>query len=32
MEAAVIYAREHGNLRVPFTYRVPTGEEAEIEG
>ncbi|MFC9624820.1 helicase associated domain-containing protein [Streptomyces sp. NPDC056930] len=29
VEAAVIYAREHGDLRVPFTYRVPEGEEAE---
>ncbi|MFD7942466.1 Helicase associated domain protein [Streptomyces sp. NPDC059744] len=32
VEAAVIYAREHGDLRVPFTYRVPTGNEAEAEG
>lgn len=23
VEAAVIYAREHGDLRVPFTFRVP---------
>ncbi|MFB7552637.1 Helicase associated domain protein [Streptomyces sp. NPDC056154] len=29
VEAAVIYAREHGDLRVPFTYRVPESEEAE---
>ncbi|MEU1457257.1 DEAD/DEAH box helicase [Streptomyces avermitilis] len=29
IEAAVIYAREHGDLRVPFTFRVPAGEEAE---
>ncbi|GAA3386764.1 DEAD/DEAH box helicase [Streptomyces roseoviridis] len=29
VEAAVILAREHGDLRVPFTYRVPEGEEAE---
>ncbi|MFH8477037.1 helicase associated domain-containing protein [Streptomyces sp. NPDC018000] len=29
MEAAVIYAREHGDLRVPFTYRVPAADEAE---
>ncbi|MFJ8694675.1 helicase associated domain-containing protein [Streptomyces roseolilacinus] len=29
VEAAVIYAREHGDLKVPFTYRVPEGEEAE---
>ncbi|MEV6774755.1 DEAD/DEAH box helicase [Streptomyces syringium] len=32
VEAAVIYAREHGDLRVPFTYRVPEGEEAEGVG
>lgn len=32
VEAAVIYAREHGDLRVPFTYRVPEGEEAEAVG
>ncbi|MET9483599.1 Helicase associated domain protein [Streptomyces sp. NPDC006638] len=35
VEAAVIYAREHGDLRVPFTYRVPAavdGQEAEGEG
>ncbi|MFJ2478453.1 Helicase associated domain protein [Streptomyces sp. NPDC087659] len=32
VEAAVIYAREHGDLKVPFTYRVPTGGEAEGEG
>ncbi|MGY4991600.1 helicase associated domain-containing protein [Streptomyces nigrescens] len=32
VEAAVIYAREHGDLRVPFTYRVPAGEDAEAEG
>ncbi|MFJ7498120.1 helicase associated domain-containing protein, partial [Streptomyces sp. NPDC097727] len=25
VEAAVIYNREHGGLRVPFTYRVPGG-------
>ncbi|MGW8985060.1 Helicase associated domain protein [Streptomyces parvus] len=32
VEAAVIYAREHGDLRVPFTFRVPAavdGQEAE---
>lgn len=29
VEAAVIFAREHGDLRVPFTYRVPEGEKAE---
>ncbi|MER5891987.1 Helicase associated domain protein [Streptomyces sp. NPDC001876] len=27
VEAAVIYAREHGDLRVPFTFRVPAGDE-----
>ncbi|MEU7039232.1 Helicase associated domain protein [Streptomyces sp. NPDC046237] len=32
VEASVIYAREHGDLRVPFTYRVPEGEEAEGVG
>ena len=34
IEAAVIYAREHGDLKVPFTYRVPGGgdQEAEAEG
>ncbi|MGA4980324.1 Helicase associated domain protein [Streptomyces cinereoruber] len=32
VEAAVIFAREHGNLKVPFTYRVPEGEEAEGVG
>ncbi|WP_406116399.1 Helicase associated domain protein [Streptomyces sp. NBC_01014] len=32
VEAAVIFAREHGDLRVPFTYRVPEGEEAEGVG
>lgn len=34
VEAAVIYAREHGDLRVPFTFRVPAvdGQEAEGEG
>ncbi|MFV5997736.1 Helicase associated domain protein [Streptomyces sp. NPDC056231] len=31
VEAAVIYAREHGDLRVPFTFRVPAGEEAETQ-
>ncbi|MFE5549528.1 Helicase associated domain protein [Streptomyces sp. NPDC056534] len=28
VEATVIFAREHGDLKVPFTYRVPEGEEA----
>ncbi|WP_234379725.1 DEAD/DEAH box helicase [Streptomyces caniscabiei] len=30
IEAAVIYAREHGDLRVPFTYRVPGGDDQEV--
>ncbi|MFE6288179.1 Helicase associated domain protein [Streptomyces sp. NPDC057877] len=34
VEAAVIYAREHGDLKVPFTFRVPVvdDQEAEAEG
>ncbi|MFI1470969.1 Helicase associated domain protein [Streptomyces wuyuanensis] len=32
VEAAIIYAREHGDLRVPFTYRVPKTQEAEAVG
>ncbi|MFE2228269.1 DEAD/DEAH box helicase [Streptomyces kronopolitis] len=32
VEAAVLYAREHGGLRVPFTYRVSAGDGAEAEG
>ncbi|MFI7097646.1 helicase associated domain-containing protein [Streptomyces lydicus] len=34
IEAATLYHRRHGDLRVPFTYRVPTGgaQEAEEEG
>ncbi|GGY15937.1 helicase [Streptomyces anandii JCM 4720] len=32
IEAAAIYNRYHGDLRVPFTYRVPAGGEAEAEG
>ncbi|MGA4881512.1 Helicase associated domain protein [Streptomyces lydicamycinicus] len=32
MEAATLYSREHGNLRVPFAYRVPAGDDAEAEG
>lgn len=32
VEAAVIYSREHGDLRVPFTYRVPSGSEAAAQG
>ncbi|MGY3341155.1 hypothetical protein ACVW0K_007348, partial [Streptomyces filamentosus] len=29
VEAAVIYAREHGDLRVPFTFRVPAVDDQE---
>ncbi|WP_431983092.1 Helicase associated domain protein [Streptomyces qinglanensis] len=32
VEAAVIYAREHGDLRVPFTFRVPAVDDQEAEG
>ncbi|MFH9865623.1 Helicase associated domain protein [Streptomyces lydicus] len=32
IEAAALYHRRHGDLRVPFTYRVPVGGEAEAEG
>ncbi|MFJ9836449.1 Helicase associated domain protein [Streptomyces sp. NPDC101169] len=34
IEAATLYHRHHGDLKVPFTYRVPTGgtREAEAEG
>ncbi|MFJ6788262.1 DEAD/DEAH box helicase [Streptomyces angustmyceticus] len=32
VEAAVVYARKHGGLRVPFTFRVPVGADAEAEG
>ncbi|MGW2052237.1 Helicase associated domain protein [Streptomyces sp. NPDC001858] len=32
IEAAVLYTREVGDLKVPFTYRVPAGEEAQAEG
>ncbi|MEU0523066.1 DEAD/DEAH box helicase [Streptomyces niveus] len=32
IEAAVIYTREHGDLKVPFTYRVPGGGDQEAEG
>ncbi|OUC93041.1 helicase [Streptomyces swartbergensis] len=32
IEAAAIYNRLHGDLKVPFTYRVPTGEEVQAEG
>ncbi|MFE7795715.1 Helicase associated domain protein [Streptomyces sp. NPDC057460] len=32
VEAAVIYSREHGDLRVPFAFRVPAREDAEAQG
>ncbi|MFI2373393.1 Helicase associated domain protein [Streptomyces sp. NPDC018833] len=34
VEAAVIYTRLHGGLKIPFTYRVPDsrGQEAEGQG
>ncbi len=32
VEAAVIYTREHGDLKVPFTYRVPGRDDQEAEG
>lgn len=32
IEAAGLYGKMHGGLRVPFTYRVPVGDEAEAEG
>ncbi|MFD8933205.1 DEAD/DEAH box helicase [Streptomyces mirabilis] len=32
VEASVIYAREHGDLKVPFTFRVPKAHEAQAEG
>ncbi|MFD4627538.1 Helicase associated domain protein [Streptomyces sp. NPDC058475] len=32
VEAAALYAREASDLKVPFTYRVPTGDEAQAEG
>ncbi|MFI8966472.1 Helicase associated domain protein [Streptomyces sp. NPDC053493] len=31
VEAAAIYAREHDDLRVPFTYRVPAADDQEAE-
>jgi superfamily II DNA or RNA helicase len=31
-EAAVIYHRLHGDLRVPFTYRVPGRDDQDTEG
>lgn len=30
VEAAVIYARAHGDLRVPFTFRVPAAEDVRL--
>ncbi|MFE0686432.1 Helicase associated domain protein [Streptomyces sp. NPDC058961] len=32
VEAAVIYTREHGDLKVPFTFRVPAADGQEAEG
>ncbi|WP_436961542.1 Helicase associated domain protein [Streptomyces sp. SudanB182_2057] len=32
VEAAVIYARLHDDLKVPFTFRVPAVEDQEAEG
>ncbi|WP_328760658.1 DEAD/DEAH box helicase [Streptomyces sp. NBC_00271] len=32
VEASVIYAREHGDLKVPFTFRVPKAHEAQAAG
>ncbi|MFF8960766.1 Helicase associated domain protein [Streptomyces sp. NPDC014894] len=32
IEAAVIYVREHGDLRVPFTFRVPAADDQEAGG
>ncbi|MEV5350284.1 DEAD/DEAH box helicase [Streptomyces achromogenes] len=32
IEAASIYVREHGDLKVPFTYRVPGGEDQAVGG
>ncbi|MFF8910902.1 DEAD/DEAH box helicase [Streptomyces olivaceoviridis] len=31
IEASVIYVREHGDLKVPFTYRVPGGQDQAVE-
>ncbi|MFI0790863.1 Helicase associated domain protein [Streptomyces lydicus] len=30
VEAAAIYVRKHGDLRVPFTYRVPVSDGQEV--
>ncbi|MFC8823029.1 DEAD/DEAH box helicase [Streptomyces rochei] len=32
IEAAALYARIHGDLKVPFTYRVPAADDQEAEG
>ncbi|SCE12343.1 Helicase associated domain-containing protein, partial [Streptomyces sp. BpilaLS-43] len=32
VEAAIIYAREHGDLRVPFTFRVPAAVDVQEQG
>lgn len=32
IEAATVYVREHGDLRVPFTFRVPGGDDQAVEG
>ncbi|MFF1699987.1 Helicase associated domain protein [Streptomyces sp. NPDC058257] len=32
VEAAVIYNRLHGDLKVPFTYRVPARDEVQVGG
>ncbi|MFD7446610.1 Helicase associated domain protein [Streptomyces sp. NPDC059909] len=32
IEAAALYTRAHGDLRVPFTYRVPDGDKAQRAG
>ncbi|MFV0137896.1 Helicase associated domain protein [Streptomyces sp. HMX87] len=32
MEAAAVYHRLHGDLKVPFTYRVPEGDRAREAG
>ncbi|MFE4205493.1 Helicase associated domain protein [Streptomyces goshikiensis] len=31
VEAAVIYAREHGDLKVPFTFRAPATDDQQAE-
>ncbi|MFF9221009.1 helicase associated domain-containing protein, partial [Streptomyces viridosporus] len=31
IEASVIYSRLHGDLKVPFTYRVPGGDDQAVE-